>query len=155
MSALRSAVLVGLLAVTGCGSGDENVTQTLPRSEAQAAAHDEAISVPASLRGSWTRRMRARDWEAGEVYPIGTWKLEVNARGDVDVQPPGADTADFSTRFVVAGLKLTIDSVPICPGMKGRYRWRAAERALRLAVLEDECGPRVALFGGEWRQAAR
>jgi hypothetical protein len=98
--------------------------------------------------------MTPRDWKlAGRGYPRGTWRLEIDARGAVDVFRPHSDKVDFSTEFGLARNRLTIDSIPICPGTKGRYTWRATPRELTLTVVDDAgCAPRAALFGGTWRR---
>ena len=98
--------------------------------------------------------MRARDWKpAGGDYPVGVWRFDVDAKGEVGVFYPRTDEVDFRTEFVVAGNRLTIESIPICPGTRGRYTWRATARDLTLTVVDDAgCAPRAALFGGTWRR---
>jgi hypothetical protein len=98
--------------------------------------------------------MRARDWKlAGSGYPVGTWRFDVDEEGLVDVYNPGMSGVDFSTEFAVSGDRLTVDSVPVCPGTRGRYTWRATNRALTLTVAKDKrCAARAALFGGTWRR---
>ena len=150
---VAAGVLAAVLALSGCGS-DEQETATAPsRERAQTAKPREPASVPAQLIGSWKRTLRARDWKpAGERFPVGTWRFEVDSEGAVSVYLPRTDTVDFTTRFVVAGTKLTIESLPVCPNTNGRYRWRASARELTLTIVNDGCGPRAALFGGAWRR---
>jgi hypothetical protein len=148
-------VLTASLAIPGCGAEDEHsAAQPATRSPAQSQTPEQAASVPADLRGSWKRTMRARDWKpAGGGYPLGTWRFDVDAEGAVGVYYPRTDTVDFSTEFVVAGGRLTIESIPVCPGMRGRYASRATARELTLTVADDDgCTPRAALFGGTWRR---
>jgi hypothetical protein len=150
-----AGVLAGVLALSSCGSDDEKSAATPTRSAAQTATAEDAVPVPASLRGSWTRVMRARDWKAaGQGYPVGAWRFDVDSSGAVGVYYPRTDTVDFGTQFVVAGRELMIDSIPICPGIKGLYKWRASGRELGMTVVEDDCAPRAALFGGDWRRRA-
>jgi hypothetical protein len=152
-----AGVLAGVLALSGCGSADVATTSSMPtRSAAQATA--PAPAAPATtasageVRGAWTRTMTARDWRgAGSGFPVGTWRMVVDRAGAVSVYLPGIDTVDFTTQFAVTGRRLTIDSVPVCPGTKGRYTWRASAKALTMTVVEDQaCTARAALFGGTW-----
>jgi hypothetical protein len=95
--------------------------------------------------------MRARDWRsAGGGYPVGTWRFDVDKDGGVGVYYPRTETVDFGTEFVVAGERLRIESIPICPAAAGRYEWRASAEKLTLTVIDDGCPPRAALFGGTW-----
>jgi hypothetical protein len=147
-----AGVLVGVLALDGCGSGDEPATSPTPTRSATATATPEPT---AALRGSWTRRMTARDWRlAGSGYPTGTFRIDVDRHGGVSVYFPGKRVVDFTTAFVVKARRMTIASVPVCPGETGRYTWHASARGLRLTVVADDaCKPRAALFGGTWRRA--
>src|SRR4051794_9979693 len=150
-----SGVLAGALLLSGCGSGEDTVGSAAPAGAAAKTATPAVASrLPAGLRGSFKRTMRARDWKsAGSGYPLGTWRLDVVRDGDVNVFLPGTDTVDFSTRFSVSGQRLTIDSVPVCPGKTGRYAWRSSADELRLTVIEDDaCAQRAALFGGTWHR---
>jgi hypothetical protein len=99
--------------------------------------------------------MTARDWRlAGSGYPTGTFRIDVDRHGGVSVYFPGKRVVDFTTAFVVKGRRMTIASVPVCPGETGRYTWHASARGLRLTVVADDaCKPRAALFGGTWRRA--
>src|SRR4051795_2482862 len=123
---------------------DESVVMTPEQIRECAAAGD--------LRGSWTRTMTARDWEgAGSGFPVGTWRMVVDRAGAVSVYLPGTDAVDFTTQFAVKGPRVTIDSVPVCPGTKGRYTWRAAAKTMTMTIVDDQdCGARSALFGGTW-----
>jgi hypothetical protein len=150
---VAAGVVAGVLALSGCGSDEENTAATPTRTAAQTAAPEEAASVPASVRGSWKRTLRARDWEAaGRGYPVGTWRFDVDSEGAVGVYYPRTDTVDFGTQLLVDGKELTIESIPVCPGLEGRYRWRASARELTLTVVDDGCAARAALFGGAWRR---
>jgi hypothetical protein len=152
-----AGVLAGVLVLSGCGSADVAPTSSTPtRSAAQAStpapAAPAATAPSGDLRGSWTRTMTARDWQgAGSGFPLGTWRMVVDRAGAVSVYLPGTDTVDFTTQFAVKGQRLTIDSVPVCPGTKGRYTWRASAKALTMTVVDDQaCTARAALFGGTW-----
>jgi hypothetical protein len=151
---VAAGVLAGVLALFGCGSDEEETAATTTPSPAQTATPEDTGSVPASLRGSWKRTLRARDWKsAGGDYPAGTWRFDVDSEGAVGVYYPRTDTVDFSTQFVVAGKELTIESIPICPGIAGRYRWQASADELTLTIVDDDdCAARAALFGGTWRR---
>jgi hypothetical protein len=150
---VAAGAIAVILALSGCGS-EEETTATSSRSRAETTAPQDVAAVPASLRGSWKRTMTARDWKlAGGSYPVGTWRFDVDSEGAVGVYYPRTTTVDFETRFVVAGEALTIESIPICPGIEGRYRWRASARELTMAVVDDDgCAPRAALFDGAWRR---
>jgi hypothetical protein len=99
--------------------------------------------------------MRARDWKpAGGVYSLGAWRIDVHAKGSVDVRLPQTDDVDFTTEFVVAGDRLTAGTVPLCPGVRARYTWRATARKLKLATVgDDACAVRAALYAGTWRRS--
>jgi hypothetical protein len=142
-----AGVLAGVLALDGCGSGDEPATSPTPTRSATATA-----TPTAALSGSWTRRMTARDWRlAGSGYPTGRFRLDVDRHGGVSVYFPGKRVVDFTTAFAVQGRRMTIASVPVCPGETGRYTWHVSARTLRLNVVADQaCKPRAALFGGMW-----
>jgi hypothetical protein len=145
--------LAGGLALSGCGS-DERVASsaTHTATPAQTATPKAPAALPGGLRGSWKRTMKARDWRrAGRGYPVGTWRFDVARNGEVGVYYPRTAAVDFTTQFAVSGRRLTIESIPICPGQTGRYRWRASEGGLRLTVVDDHaCKARAALFGGRW-----
>jgi hypothetical protein len=145
-----AGVLAGVLALDGCGSGEELAAD--PTSTGAAATTAPSTALPEDLRGSWRRTMTARDWRpAGGGFPPGMWRLDVDRRGEVTVYLPHTSVVDFSTRFVVEGRRMTIAGVPICPGQTGRYTWHASARALRLSVVADDaCKARAALFGGTW-----
>jgi hypothetical protein len=145
----RAGVVACVLALCGCGSEPDATTGP---SRTGTPAHAATPALPGVLRGSWKRTMRARDWRsAGSGYPVGTWRFDVDGRGAVGVYYPRTDTVDFTTQLVVNDQQLTIESIPICPGRTGRYRWRASADALTLTVVgDDACKPRAALFGGTW-----
>ena len=150
-----AGVLAGLVAFPACGTQEAAQTKPEPtRAATQVAtpAQQPAAAMPDGLVGSWKRMMRARDWRpAGEGYPVGTWRFHLDRHGQLDVYLPRTDTVDFSTDFVVEGHRLTIDTVPVCPGNTGRYRWRRSADTLTFTVADDqECTARAALFGGTW-----
>jgi hypothetical protein len=151
-----SGVLAGALAFAGCGSGDDAATSATPAGAAAKAATPTAtaaVSVPAGIRGSWTRHMKARDWKvAGNGYPLGTWRFDIAKDGTVSVYLPHTDTVDFSTQFAGAGEQLTVQGIPVCPGETGQYAWQAPGDKLTLNVVADGCKPRAALFGGMWQR---
>jgi hypothetical protein len=143
-------VLAGVLAVAGCGSGGDDTASATPTGTPRAATSAPAAGVPAALRGSWKRAMTLRDW-GSDGYPLGTWRFDVDDDGAVNVYLPRTDSVDFSTEFAVAGRRLTIDAVPLCPGETGGYSWRAnGDELMFTAVDDDECAARAALFGGTW-----
>jgi hypothetical protein len=98
--------------------------------------------------------MRARDWKpAGQGYPLGRWRLDIDSKGDVDVFLPRTDKVDFSTEFAVDGSRVAIEDIPVCPGQRSRYTWRANSHTLTLSVVDDGgCAPAAALFGGAWQR---
>jgi hypothetical protein len=150
-----------VLAACGCGSAEQTATDasstgtathavtTAPASTAPATP---TAAVPAALRGHWKRTMKDADWgSAGSGFPVGTWRLAVDAHGDVDVYQPGIGDVDFTTKFIADGHRLTIATLPVCPDKTGRYTWRASSGAMTLTVAADDgCPPRAALFGGTW-----
>jgi hypothetical protein len=154
---IRQWAAAGALAaiVAACGSEQAKTTAaTATRSPSETATPEPAPSAPAALRGSWKRTMRQRDWKpAGRGYPLGTFRLDIDSTGSMNVYFPHTKTVDFSTEFVATGRRMTIDSIPVCPGVKGRYNWRASARQMTLSVVSDaHCVPRAALFAGTWRR---
>jgi hypothetical protein len=152
-----AGVLAGVLALSGCGSANVATTSSTPTpspapASTPAPAAPAPTAPPGDVRGSWTRAMTARAWRgAGSGFPVGTWRMVVDRAGGVSVYLPGTDSVDFTTRFVMKGQRVTIDSVPVCPGTEGRYRWRASAKALTMTVVDDQaCTARAALFGGTW-----
>jgi hypothetical protein len=145
-------VLAGALALSACGSEAEVATSRTPTgAPAQTVAPGPSSTLPAGVRGSWKRTMKARDWRhAGRGYPLGTWRFDVDETGAMSVYRPHTDDVDFTTQFAAKGRRLTIE-VPICPGQTGRYTWRTTAGALRLTVIDDDgCKAGAALFGGTW-----
>ena len=70
-AAAAAGVVARILALDGCGSGDELATSSAPTRSATATATPEPT---AALLGRWTRRMTARDSRlAGSGYPTGTF----------------------------------------------------------------------------------
>ena len=151
-----AAVVAGALASSACGSDEETAKRATPTRAAPEETPTPAASpLPAAMRGSWERRMRPRDWgRAGKGYQLGTWRLDLEAKGaDAGVYLPRTKTVDFNPEVVVKGDQLTIDSVPICPGQKARYGWRASGDTLTLTVVDDGgCVAAAALFGGAWHR---
>ena len=153
-----SAVVACALVSSGCGSDGETAakaTATPTHAAPEETATPAASPLPAAMRGSWQRRMRARDWgPAGKGYQLGTWRLDLKPNGrDAGVYLPRTSTVDFSPEVQVKGRQLTIDSVPICPGQKVRYSWSASADTLTLTVVDDGgCAAAAALFGGTWQR---
>jgi hypothetical protein len=151
-----AAVMAGALVSSGCGSDEETAKSATPTHAAPEETPTPATSpLPAAVRGSWQRQMRARDWgQAGKGYQLGAWRLDLERDGaDAGVYLPRTKTVDFNPEVVVKGDQLTIDSVPICPGQIGRYSWRAAADILTLTVVDDGgCVAAAALFGGTWHR---
>lgn len=149
-----AGVLAGGLGICGCGAGDAAPTTSTAAAAskpARTAPAPVAAALPDGLSGSWRRTMRDRDWEpVGGGFPTGRWRVAVDEHGGASVYQPGIAAADFDTRFVVKGRRLTIAGVPVCPGQKGTYTWRLGHGSLTLRVVDDACKPRVALFGGTW-----
>jgi hypothetical protein len=154
---IAAGVLAGVLALSGCGAKEEPAASATPTdTPAPAATPATAVPLPAALRGSWKRTMKARDWKPAGGFPAGAWRFDADGKGAVDVYLPKAKTVDFSTQFVAKGHRLTIDSVPVCPGESpAPYKWRASGGKLTLTLAgKDPCKPRAALFGGTWTHAA-
>src|SRR4051812_35087440 len=124
------AVLGCVLAVCGCGSTVPATTKpATAATPAHSATPEPSAALPAALRGSWKRTMKARDWRsAGSGYPVGTWRFDVNRRGSVAVYLPGTDVVDFTMPVTVKGHQLTIETIPVCPGQSARYSWRASAK---------------------------
>ena len=155
---IAAAAAAGLFAIAGCGSGDDTTATAAkatssPAPTATPAAATETAApapaaVPAAMRGRWRRTMRAEDFgNAG--FPIGVWSLDVGRKGATDVYAPRKKTVDFTVQLTVDGRRLTAGEVPICSSA-GNYTWRATERRLTMAPVEDTCSPRESLFGGTW-----
>src|SRR3954469_10733065 len=128
-----AGILAGVVALSGCGAAHE-VASTAPptRSPAPAATPETRAAVPAALRGSWTRTMKPRDWRsAGSGYPLRTWRLGVDGRGQASVYLPRTDAVDFTTQLLVKAHDLTVESIPVCPGQTGRYTWHGSSGALK------------------------
>lgn len=148
-----AGVLAFALALSGCGSESHGAASATPTGTPERTATPQApAAFPAGLRGSWKRTMTARDWKpVGSGYPLGTWRLDVDRKGDASVYLPRTDAVDFTTQFAVKGQQLTIESIPVCPGQTGRYTWRASARAMTLTVVDaGGCEQGAALFGGTW-----
>jgi hypothetical protein len=153
-----AGVLAGALGVCGCGSGEDKTTHTAAAASTHTtppAPAPAVVAVPTGLRGSWRRTMHTADWgPGGNGYPVGRWRVDIDRHGAVSVYLPRTDAVDFTTGFAAKGRRLTIASIPVCPGQTGRYTWRASAGALRLTRVADACKARAALFGGTWTRRA-
>jgi len=155
---VAAATAAGLFAIAGCGS-DEGATATAAKATsspaatatpaaATATATAAPAAVPAALRGRWRRTMRAADF-GGAGFPVGVWSMDVGRNGATDVYAPRKKTVDFTVQLTVDGRRLTAGEVPVCSSA-GTYTWRATERRLTMAPVEDTCSARESLFGGTW-----
>jgi hypothetical protein len=155
-----AAGVLAIVALSGCGSDPPKTAAatatatTAPPTATPTATPKPAAAAPKALRGSWKRTMTPSDWKpAGSGYPTGTFRLVIDPTGAMDVYFPNMSTVDFSTALAATGHRLTIDAVPVCPGVEGRYGWKASGREMTLEVVSDDrCAPRAALFGGTWRR---
>lgn len=142
-----AAVAFAVLALAGlvAPAGDVN------------AAATRASPVPPALVGCWRRNVTAADFRrAGTAgLPVGVFSMSIKAAGAVPVFTPGTtcgDDPDFTTRFAVAGVRVTIGTVLYCVS-KGVYSWKVVGRSLTLrAVADATCPLRVGLFTGVWRK---
>src|SRR4051812_27152955 len=157
---LAAAVAAGVLAMAGCGSGDDADTatakvtsspaETAPPTETATPAAEAAPAtapVPAALRGRWGRLMRASDFGSAGL-PLGVWTIDVRRRA-MDVYVPRNKTIDFTMEAKVDDNKLTLGTAPACTST-GSYTWQATKRRLRLTLVEDTCSARASLFDGAW-----
>ena len=154
---IAATAVAGFVALAGCGSdADKTATaETAAPTATPAAATPEAAAapargpVPAALRGRWARLIREADRESLVApIPIGVWRADIGRKA-MDGYAPRTDTVDFSPKLAVEGDRLTIGTSPACTSA-GSYTWRATERRLTLAVTEDTCAVRAAIFGGDW-----
>jgi hypothetical protein len=154
---IAAAAATGAFALAGCGS-DEDKTATAESArppaptatpEAAATPAPAAAAAPAALRGRWGRPVR--EGATAAPIPLGVWRLDVAKRA-MDVYAPRNDTIDFTMQLSVDGRRLTVGPAPACTGA-GTYTWRASDRRLRLAVVEDACTLRASLFEGAWTRA--
>ena len=149
---IAAAAVAGLFAMAGCGS-DDDTTATAAKATASPAPTETAAPapgpVPAALRGRWGRTMRAADFGTAAALPLGVWSIDVGRKGATDVYAPRKDSVDFTMDLTVDGRRLTAGTAPLCTST-GTYTWRATGRRLTMALVEDTCSPRAALFGGTW-----
>jgi hypothetical protein len=136
----RGVVVVGALAITA-GVG-------LPGG----AASGSTSVVPRTMVGCWHRRVPALPVGT----PAGVWLIKITPAGKLVTYRPGTKScgvySDFTATVSVAGSRLTIGSVPICP-TKGVYTWKAAASGLTLhATADKSCSSRVLLFTGVWKK---
>ena len=89
-----------------------------------------------------------------QPIPLGVWRAEIGRKGTMDVYAPRNATVDFSPQVTADGQRLTIGTSPVCSSA-GTYTWRATERRLTLAVADDTCGARAAIFDGTWLRRSR
>jgi hypothetical protein len=105
-SGIAAAAVAGTFALAGCGS-DEDQTATaetaaptttpaaaMATPEPAAEAAPAAAPAPAALRGRWQRLMRAEDFGASNLLPLGVWKIDVRCCSPATARrAPGASTA--------------------------------------------------------------
>jgi hypothetical protein len=150
-----AGAVAGVFAISGCGSGETTVSATPTRAASATSTPEQAAAIPERLTGTWKRTMTPRDWKpVGAGYPLGTWRLDVNRKGELAVTLPRTHKVDFTAAIEVSGARMTIDGVPICPGKRSRYTWSATARKLELTVVSDDgCAAGATLFGGTWRRS--
>jgi len=150
--------LAGALVLCGCGSGDDDAAPAPAKTAAAAqgtATPADTTALPASMVGHWKRLMRPRDWKsAGSGYPLGIYRLDVAHDGKVGVYFPRKDAVDFEPAFLVDGDNVTVDSIPLCPGVTINYAWHATAHEMTLDFTDggEGCSGAVALFNGTWRR---
>lgn len=114
-----------------------------------AAASASTAGVPKAMAGCWHRHAPA--------LPVGTsagvWLIKLTTSGELLAYTPGTTSCnqepDFTGRISVAGSRLTIGQLPVCP-TKGAYTWKASKRVLTLKATKDSCSSRKLLFTGTW-----
>jgi hypothetical protein len=64
------------------------------------------------------------------------------------------DAVDFEPAFLVDGDNVTVDSIPLCPGVTINYAWHATANEMTLDFTDggEGCSGAVALFNGTWRR---
>ncbi len=108
------------------------------------AATRAGDALPPRLVGHWTRDVTAADQR---------WSITIKRGGGVDVFPPGGTSPVATIPFSLAGRRLTIGPVPVCPDTRGVYSWKLAGGLLTLKTVADkQCPHRVAVFSGRWRR---
>jgi hypothetical protein len=117
-----------------------------------AVASASGTTVPKSLVGCWHRRAPA--------LPVGTaagvWMMKITKSGELLAFTPGmtscSEAPDFTGAISVAGGRLTIGPLPVCPA-RGTFTWKAAGRELTLEATRDGCPSRKLLFSGAWKRS--
>jgi hypothetical protein len=147
----------GAASVTALGGGaDEGGAPAAKRTPARSPA----TTLPAELKGSWTRRFRRGEVEA-EGSAAGLYTLRIGD-GIADVyegpeadQPRDCVTQErcFEVTLEGSGRVLTVGETPICTGT-GRYSFTVKGDSLTTRKVHDDCTGRPVLFGGcTWRRA--
>jgi hypothetical protein len=116
-----------------------------------AVASASTRGVPRAMVGCWNRHAPA--------LPVGTsagvWLMKITRGDELLAFTPGTKSCsaqpDFTGTISVAGSRLTIGQLPVCP-TKGAYTWKAATRALTLKATRDNCPSRKLLFTGKWKK---
>jgi hypothetical protein len=119
---VAGAVAASAGALAGCGGGEDGASATKA-----ASTRSPAATVPAELRGSWTRRFRPREVRQ-EGGPAGLYTLDIgDGIADVFEGPKADPTRDcltqewcFEVTLQGSGHVLTVGETPVCPGT-GRY----------------------------------
>ena len=120
----RATVVLALLVLAATVTGVASATRT---------------AVPKQLTGKWIRN----GWGT-TIYSSGL--------GGIGSGLSGGDV-EFSR---VTAHRLTFGGGPVsasCSG-NGRYRWKVANRKLKLTTIHDACKPRVHVLAGIWWRAS-
>ena len=154
---IAGAAAVSLAALGGCGGGDEGGAPAAKPAPTRA----RAATLPAELKGSWTRRFKRREVKE-EGTPPGTYTLKIgDGIANVYLGPkadPGRDclTQEFCEQVTLegSGRVLTVGETTICVGT-GRYAFTVKGDTLTTRKVKDNCDAgRTVLFDGRtWRRA--
>ena len=154
-SVVAGAAAASIGALGGCGGDDDRAPAT------KREAPRTAATLPAELKGSWTRRFGRREVEL-EGSPAGRYTLKIGDGIAQVYEGPEADPARdcltqewcFEVTLEGSGRILSVGETPICPGT-GRYSFTVKGDTLTTRKIADECqSGRPVLFDGRtWRRA--
>jgi hypothetical protein len=112
-----------------------------------------AKSTPKSLRGEWTRTVKATERNQANSL-AGDWELKLSKRKfvltpreDRDFIPWPPARVDWRTKRVTF-YDQQKNAYPEC--RKGRYTWKVKNGSLRFKVVKDACRNRKAILSGAW-----
>jgi hypothetical protein len=138
---LRLATAIGLIALTGCGSGDKSATK--PPSERAAAT---TPGGPRPYIGKWYAKLSSHEAiQKGDVRLAGAFRLELRGDGTYTTfqELDGPTDGHYA---VASGNRLVFKQDKGCDvfthgkGSVGVYRWSVTGDHLRLTNVVPETG---------------